>query len=478
MDTTKTIINNSGFVFLGNITARAFSFIISLFIARYLGTYGFGNYSFLLAFIYFIKMIDDIWLKQIIIRELTLCNQDKRSVIIGNVIIMKLALSLLILIIIFPIKFALTSSTSNLFYLVLTIIPLICIISSYETIFHVYLKMKYVFLSEFIGNCLLITLTVGIITTRGDISHFLISIICTNILILLLLIKSSKRFVVPQFKIQFNLWVTILKNSLPLFFTAFFIAIYNRIDHFMIYKMLGPSSVGSYSAAVKIIEPLALIPISLSISIFPLMTNFFSTSRENFEKIYQSSFRYLALFIMPVSMILTLFSREIIIIVYGADFSSSSLILSILIWSQIFIFFGTINKQILIATKNQKLDPFFTGPSAFINIILNLVLIPRIGVYGAAIATVISSALGPVMGYFIHTTKNYSLYMLKCSFKPFISSLIMAMLIYIIHLPFIILFILSPVIYISVLFLIKGINNSDFKIIKSIILKRKITFIS
>jgi PST family polysaccharide transporter len=90
--------------------------------------------------------------------------------------------------------------------------------------------------------------------------------------------------------------------------------------------------------------------------------------------------------ILPVSI----FSNEIIGLIYGAKYTGSGVVLSIHIWSGVFVFLG-IAKSVWIITEGlSKYALFISVVGAIINITINLLLIPKYGPTGAAFATLFS----------------------------------------------------------------------------------------
>jgi O-antigen/teichoic acid export membrane protein len=251
--------------------------------------------------------------------------------------------------------------------------------------------------------------------------------------------------------------------------TAVFIFIYHRIDQVILLRIRGAEEVGVYAAGVKLAEMLSIIPVALKVSILPLMSVYFRASPQSLTRVYRSSFKYLLFLIIPLAVWCGIFSGKIIALIYGAKFASSAQALPILVWAEVFVFVGVVNNAILIAINKQILDPVFTGFSAAVNIALNLVLIPKYGFVGAAASSLISYAVGPVMGYFIKTTRPYSSAMLYYSLRPLCASLVMFLCVYPLRELFWISMAVSPVIYLLVMYFIKGVDKEDGRILKSII---------
>jgi len=85
-----------------------------------------------------------------------------------------------------------------------------------------------------------------------------------------------------------------------------------------------------------------------------------------------------------------LLSDRIIDLVYGEEYVNAIPVLRILVCSLIFVFVNYIFLNILVAADRQKINAIVTGICLFVNISLNMCLIPYYGYLGAAYATVIT----------------------------------------------------------------------------------------
>ena len=119
-------------------------------------------------------------------------------------------------------------------------------------------------------------------------------------------------------------------------------------------------------------------------------------------------------------MFVLIFSSPIVNILYGAEYQKASSILSVSIWSGTFAMLGSATSIWLITENLQKYTTFFMFSGALVNIILNYFLIPIIGGYGAAIATLASQFIANIVTpMFFKDTKINTLMIYK-SFTFFI----------------------------------------------------------
>jgi len=160
----------------------------------------------------------------------------------------------------------------------------------------------------------------------------------------------------------------------------------------MIQNMIDTKSVGIYDAAVRLTEVWYMIPNILMASLFPAMIN----SKNNEQK-YFKRIKLVFILMLTISIVLSignvLFSKLIIYTLYGKEFSGSVIILSIYSFSLIGTFLGLLMNNYLLSENNKVLIFLNSFIAMALNIILNIILIPRMGMAGAAIATAISYSM-------------------------------------------------------------------------------------
>ena len=114
---------------------------------------------------------------------------------------------------------------------------------------------------------------------------------------------------------------------------------------------------------------------------------------ERLQKLYD----FVTLIALSLVVFLLLFSHQLIFFLYGTEFLSAGGVLQILSLFIVFGFFGTVNGKFLIAENLTKISLIKVILGAIVNIILNIILIPEFGVYGAAWATVASVFVSGVL---------------------------------------------------------------------------------
>ena len=119
---------------------------------------------------------------------------------------------------------------------------------------------------------------------------------------------------------------------------------------------------------------------------------------------------------IAIAVPVSIFSKDIINIIFGNEFQSAAPVLTIYIWAGVAVFLGVASSKYLITENFTKLSFFRTFIGMIFNVILNLILIPKYGIVGAAVATLVSYSVATFSLIFISKTSLQIKMMLKSIF--------------------------------------------------------------
>ena len=166
-----------------------------------------------------------------------------------------------------------------------------------------------------------------------------------------------------------------------------------QIGNVLLSLWMDEEAVGIYGSAFALISMLLLISYAVMQTIFPVMARLRWESIEHLRLFYEKSCLYMLLIGMLVSAITTIVADELYRLLYPATFANGAHVLVILSWSMIFTYVhAPISRLMLVYTKQWGLALFITL-GAILNICLNLWLIPKVGIEGAAWARLGSYSL-------------------------------------------------------------------------------------
>jgi len=208
-----------------------------------------------------------------------------------------------------------------------------------------------------------------------------------------LIVYKSNNLKLSHWKFRKETAMNLLKDSWPLILSGLVIGIYTKIDQVMIKNMLDSKELGYYAVAVRLSEAWYFIPLALTNSIFPAIVNAKNVSNEFYLNRMQKLYDILAWTAIAIAIPMSIFSLDIINIIFGNEFQTAAPVLTIYIWAGVAVFLGVASSRYLIIENFTKLSFFRTFIGMVINVILNLVLIPMYGIIGAAVATLISYSI-------------------------------------------------------------------------------------
>jgi O-antigen/teichoic acid export membrane protein len=169
----------------------------------------------------------------------------------------------------------------------------------------------------------------------------------------------------------------------------------------MMPMFISDADIGQYATAYRILEALLILPAVIATAAFPVMIRTVHSDFSRYQGTAGKSMQYSLMIAGPVVGILFVFAKPIIVLVFGKTFISASYLLQILVWG---LFFQSVNNTLGRSMIAANLEKFFiplSGLALMSNVLLNLYLLPRIGVVGAAIATLGSYAFSTLIHIFV-----------------------------------------------------------------------------
>jgi len=156
--------------------------------------------------------------------------------------------------------------------------------------------------------------------------------------------------------------------------------------------MTSAAEVGLYAAAQKPVQLLYLIPTLLVAAFFPTLSRE-AGEASKFRATLEKGLRFVYLFAIPLSIGGVLAARSVISLLYGPEFLMSYLSFALLSLTFLFVFPLSFFTSALFAQNKQKSFYGYLVVGVLMNIVLNIIFIPHIGIAGCALATLIVQML-------------------------------------------------------------------------------------
>ena len=381
---------NTSWLFAEKIVRMIVGLFIGIWIARYLGPEQFGLLSYVQSSVLLFIAVAKLGLDSIVIKELLQNEKDAKGVILGTAFCLRLAGYVLVFICLNLYILALDVNAEASFLILLFSLNLL--FQSFNVIdfyFQSIVKSKYVVYANagalFIVSCIKIYLLLFDYT----IEYFVIAMVIESFFTAAFLLYFYNKKV-TKFKYTFNKQeaYTLLKQSWPLIIWGLALQAYMRVDQIMINKYLGNIEVGFYAVAVRLTELWFFLAIIVTNSLFPALINAKSNNAKLYRKRVEKLLQLLVIISISIALLVSLFSEEIVVLLFTQTYAPAADLLTIYAWTIVFVFLNNAIAKWYIIEGLQKLASIRMVFGAVINVILNMVLIPKYGAIGAAYATV------------------------------------------------------------------------------------------
>lgn len=204
-----------------------------------------------------------------------------------------------------------------------------------------------------------------------------------------------------NFQIDFIAFRELFSFSWPLIFSSLSVFMYTYIDRFMIRSELGLDEVGLYGVGSRIASVAVLVMSSLSAAVNPLVYRHYRDP--DFQEKISDLFNSILVFVSLTYLGVVLFKGEILLLFTTPEYYASAVVIPFLVASAFISQFNMFLPGMEIAQKTKLIAAiYFSG--GVINLLLNYLLIPIYGIWGASVATVVTSLAVLVVRYFFSQT--------------------------------------------------------------------------
>ncbi len=400
---SSKVAKNTLYLVSASVAQKAFSFIYFTLIARFIGVENVGLYVTALSYSSLFSILTDLGLTPVLIRETAKGGEHSSQEILGNVLTVKVCLSLVAYGILMLLGYflGLPLQLRQLIF----VSGLIMILDACSLTFYGVLRGHQNLRYEAMGvvGSQLTTIIFGsvVLWFHGPVILLLASLAAGSLFNIFwgFFVLSRRYKIIPKFIFNKKLLKMMIAFALPFALAGIFTKVYSYIDTVLLSSFLGPKAVGYYSIPSKITFAFQFIPMAFAAALYPAMSRFFVQDKLQLERLFEKGMIFLAMLALPLSFGIGAMADLIIIKIYGPAYLPSVLPLKILLTSLVFAFLGFPIGSLLNACHRQTVQTAVMGTVMAINIIMNIILIPKIGVVGAAIAALTGNFLLTFLGY-------------------------------------------------------------------------------
>lgn len=422
--TLQRILTNTGWLFADKFIRLGIGFFVWTWLARYLGPAQFGLLNYAVAFVALFAVIAPMGLNGIVVRDLVKY-PDKAHDTLGTAFLIQLAGGLVAFAMAVLLIGVVRPDDTYLKFMV-ALLGLAVVFKSTEVVkywFESQVQSKYVVWVENGVFLLSALIKVGLILEGAALLTFVWLMLAEGLIVALgfMAMYTYRAGEINRWRARYAVAKAMLADSWPLILSGLAAIVYMRIDQIMIGQMLDDEAVGVYSSAVRISEVWYFIPAAVASSVFPAIIEAKKNNTgDYYHRHLQRLYDAMVLTAVAVALPVTLWSHWIVPYLFGAAYADAAPVLAIHVWSAIFVFLGVASSNWFLLENLQKKAFYRTAVGAVANVLANLILIPRMGITGAALGTLIAQMSAAYLFDAIGKDTRPSFWLKTASLLPFI----------------------------------------------------------
>lgn len=395
----------------------AVNLVVSMLTARFLGpsNYGLINYAASLTALF--TSLCTLGINSILVNEL-LHQRERYGKVLGSAIGLRLVSSLLSVITIVALAYALDPNETTTILVVL-IYSTTLIFQCFDTLnywYHANLNAKTAAVVAGIGYSAAAAYKVFLLVTQKSVLWFAASHVVEYALVAILLLFCYYRDAEKGQRLSFSFRVgkDVFSRSYHFILSGLMVAVYGQMDRVMLKSMLDETAVGFYSAAVAVTTMWPFVLSAIIDSVKPVILAQFGADRQRFDKYMTRLYGAIIYISFAAALAITVLSKYIILILYGQAYMEAQGALCILCWDTAFSYLGVARSTWLVPQGKQKYEKYIAACGALCNLALNAVMIPMWGVNGAALATLLTQIFTNfVVGFFFKEIRQNNVLILR-----------------------------------------------------------------
>lgn len=406
----EIIFKNSIYITLGDIVIKLLNFLFSVYVIRRLGDDRFGQYSIVLGFVGVFQIFAELGITQYAMREMA---QDASKIrkLFWNLVAVRSALACIGIISITAIASAMGYSQ----YLVLGIFiytwsfllaafqaPLAAVLTAQE-------RLDTISLMSILGRvCFLFLGTIFMLLGMGYIALIIATLLSIPVQIGFSLwsLKKQKISLLPV-SLDPHIWKGLIRGGLPFSMISLMLSISFHVDTLMLSRFEPEYIVGWYNVAYNLIFSLTFFVGGFNTAVVPSLARTHVNDPKTTELWYYRTVKIMMILSFPMAVGGFLTAFPIFKFLYTAEYLPAAFGLQILIWDLPLLLYDSFCGNITTIIRRENAAARIYALSAFNNIVLNLFAIPRFGLVGAALVTVITDLITAFQFFFLLRSQLY-----------------------------------------------------------------------
>lgn len=409
------IAKNASWIIICKIVQSVLGLLVGMFTARYLGPSNYGLINYASSIASFVIPIVTLGINNVLVQEI-IDNPTKEGEIVGTSIICGVVSSFFC--IVGVISFASIANGGEKETII------VCFLYSLSLVFHALeliqywyqakLKSKITSLISLFAYVLVSIYKIWLLATNKSIYWFAVSNGLDYLLLTFGYLIVYHRICSSRLSFDITTAKRIIMRSKHYILSALMVTIFAHTDKVMLKIMIDDAATGYYSAAVTCANLAGFIMPAVLDSLRP---SIFESVKESYVCFQNQLSRVYSLFIyfsLIICLGISLCSRLMICVIYGEAYVSAVSALRIIVWYTMFSYLGAIRNIWILVNNKQKYLVIINVLGAMANVLLNYLLIPVMGINGAALASLVTQFFtNVIVGFILSPIRENNALMIK-----------------------------------------------------------------
>lgn len=413
------VIKNASWIIGIQLVKSLLGMVISMLTARFLGPSNFGLINYAASIVAFVTPIMYLGLNGVLVQEIV-NTPEKEGEILGTSVTLALFSSLVCIAGVISFS-AIANRGEKDTIIVCALYSGLLIFQSFEMIiywFQAKLLSKYSSIVSLLAYFFVSVYKIYLLATHKSIYWFAVSNALDYMIIAFGAGIVYKRLGGGRLKFNFATAKRLFSKSRYYIVSNMMIAIFAQTDRIMLKLMINDSATGYYSAAVTCAGMTGFVFTAIIDSFRPMIFDDKKTDKILYEKDMCRLYGIIIYLSLIQSIAITLFSGLVIQILYGTAYSASINVLKLVVWYTTFSYLGSVRNIWILAEDKQKYLWIINLSGALANVVLNYILIPIMGIMGAALASLVTQIFTNVIVGFIMKPIRHSNTLMLRSLNP------------------------------------------------------------
>ena len=388
------VARNAAFVLGAQVALKILAFLFNIYVVRRLGAAQFGQYASVMAYVAIFSVFTDLGMSFYTLREMA---RDRTEVprLLPSIVLIRIILSLPIIIIAPLSAFWFGKRGDVLTGILLASIGLILYAFQgpmdgaltaherldYSASFAVVNQLVF-----WILGFLLLLKGMGLLgLIVATMAGLAMSTLCSA--------WALSRIGIGPLIVSFGRWRRLLAASWPFAVCDIAQAFVGRFDTVFMSFVLNDAAVGWYNVPWTLMNMALLIAQSIAVAMFPSLVRSHAEDPDSLQRVSYEAIKYLLVVCLPITVGGTVLADRIIISLYGKGFVNSIPVLQLILWALPSLFLLEFLGRVMITLRMERLAARINVINAGVVVLLDLILVPTLGIVGAALALLCGRSL-------------------------------------------------------------------------------------